>query len=55
MEATPAAAPPMAVRAATPVAMDFTDFTGPPSMHMDRGGILRIAAHGHTSPWLKMV
>jgi hypothetical protein len=40
MEATPAAAPPMAVRAATPVAMDFTDFTGPPSVHMDRGGYL---------------
>src|ERR1700761_7373431 len=42
MEATPAAAPPMAVTAATPVAMDFTDFTGPPSMRMDRGGISRM-------------
>jgi hypothetical protein len=42
MEATPAAAPPMAVSAATPVAMDFTVFTGPPSIHMDRGGISRM-------------
>jgi hypothetical protein len=42
----------MAVKAATPVAMDFTDFTGPPSMHMDRDGHL---ANGRTRSHVSMM